>query len=661
MASQRKSPMDHPVVVTFLILAVIGAMSVAAEVLKPLALAVLLSFALAPLAGFLERHRVPRAIAVILTVVLALASLSGIGYVVVRQLSSLAYELPDYQKEIQKKVDFLKPSENFAFYRAQKVAGDVAKSLDTPVVEGREAMDVRVIEQPTFRERLQGAVGPYLEFVGVGIFVLILVLFILLNREALGDRIVQLFGQRQINLTTRTMSEIGQRISRYLAMITLVNSGFGLTVGVGLWLIGVPYAVLWGCLAAMMRFVPYAGAAVAFLLPLVFSIAHFDGWRQPLEVVALFGVVEVALSYLEPVIYGKTTGVSALALLVAAVFWTWLWGLLGTLLSTPLTLCLAVLGKYVPSLSVFATLLGEEAELDQNIRFYQRLVSLDQDGATAVVEAALKERPRAEVFDQILVPALSRAGRDAARGELEETDMTFIRRVIGEILDDLEGTEDISSKTSATSGEGEPRQANGKPVSPPFVVAGVAASGTSDALTLRMLGQILAPSSCTLVNIEGAGSPMQLAERVAASLPGDGHPVASASGGPCTSPLPGPAAPVAVLRAGDRGGALGRGRQRRGVPGALRCRGHACGLHAGRCPRPDPGQGRFASSGSDVDGDGGDAEGLSWTAIPATTRGSFCRKPWTQSDSWILGRSPGFFLTRAVSYEKIKDVRTIGS
>ena len=466
MASQRKSPMDHPVVVTFLILAVIGAMSVAAEVLKPLALAVLLSFALAPLAGFLERHRVPRAIAVILTVVLALASLSGIGYVVVRQLSSLAYELPDYQKEIQKKVDFLKPSENFAFYRAQKVAGDVAKSLDTPVVEGREAMDVRVVEQPTFRERLQGAVGPYLEFVGVGIFVLILVLFILLNREALGDRIVQLFGQRQINLTTRTMSEIGQRISRYLAMITLINSGFGLTVGVGLWLIGVPYAVLWGCLAAMMRFVPYAGAAVAFLLPLVFSIAHFDGWRQPLEVVALFGVVEVALSYLEPVIYGKTTGVSALALLVAAVFWTWLWGLLGTLLSTPLTLCLAVLGKYVPSLSVFATLLGEEAELDQNIRFYQRLVSLDQDGATGVVEAALKERPRAEVFDQILVPALSRAGRDAARGELEETDMTFIRRVISEILDDLEGTEDLGLKTSAPSGEGEPPQANGKPVSP---------------------------------------------------------------------------------------------------------------------------------------------------------------------------------------------------
>ena len=420
MADQRKSPMDHPVVVTFLVLAVIGAMSLAAEVLKPLALAVLLSFALAPLAGFFERRRVPRAIAVILTVGLALGTLSGIGYVVVRQLSTLAYRLPDYQKEIQKKVDFLKPSDNTAFYRAQRVAGEVAKSLDTPIVKGHEATDVRVIEQPTFRERLQGAVGPYLEFVGVGIFVLILVLFMLINREALGDRVVQLFGQRQINLTTRTMSEIGERISHYLATIMLVNLGFGLTVGSGLWLIGVPYAALWGCMAAMMRFIPYVGAAVAFLLPLVFSVAYFPGWRQPVEVVVFFGVVEVALSYLEPVVYGKSTGVSALGLLVAAMFWTWLWGLLGTLLSTPLTLCLAVLGKYVPSLGFFATLLGQDAELDQNIRFYQRLVSLDQDGAAAVVEAALKERPRAEVFDQILVPALSRAERDAAHGELEE-------------------------------------------------------------------------------------------------------------------------------------------------------------------------------------------------------------------------------------------------
>ncbi len=545
VASQRKSPMDHPVVVTFLILAVIAAMSLAAEVLKPLALAVLLSFALAPLVGFLERRRVPRVIAVLFTVVLALGTLTGIGYVVVRQLSALAYQLPDYQREIQKKVDFLKPSDDTALRRAQNVAGDLAKSLDTPVVPGHEAMDVRVIEQPSFRQRLQGAVGPYMEFIGVSIFVLILVVFMLLNREDLGDRIVQLFGQRQVNLTTRTMSEIGERISRYLAMIALVNSAFGLTVGAGLWLIGVPYAVLWGCLAAMMRFIPYVGAAVAFVLPLVFSVAYFPGWRQPLEVAVFFGVVEVALSYLEPVIYGKTTGVSALGLLVAAMFWTWLWGLLGTLLSTPMTLCLAVLGKYVPSLGFFATLFGEEAELDQDIRFYQRLVSNDQDGATAVVEAALKERPRAEVFDQILVPALSRAERDSARGELEESDLAFIRRVISQILDDLDGTEDPGLKTPDQPGETEPVQANGKPEAPRFVVAGVAASGSSDALVLRMLGLILPTAKCALVSIEGAGSPMLLAERVAEVSPAM----------VVLSHLP----PEALRRRATRSGGCGRG------------------------------------------------------------------------------------------------------
>ena len=519
MANERRSLMDHPVVVTFLILAIVAAMSLAAEVLKPLALAVLLSFALAPLAGFFERLRLPRAIAVLFTVALALGTLSGIGYVVVRQLSRLAYELPTYQVEIQKKVDFLKPSDDTAFYRAKKVAGDVAKSLDTPVVAGHEAMDVRVIEQPTFRQRLQSAVGPYLESVGVGSFVLILVLFMLMNREALGDRIVQLFGPRQINLTTRTMSEIGQRISRYLAMITLVNAGYGLIVGLGLWAIGVSYAVLWGCLAAMMRFIPYVGAAVAFLLPLVFSIADFPGWRQPLEVVALFGVVEVALSYLEPVIYGKATGVSALGLLVAAMFWTWLWGLLGILLSTPLTLCLAVLGKYVPSLGFFATILGEEAELDQDIRFYQRLVSLDQDGATAVVDAALKERPRAEVFDQVLVPTLSRAERDAARAELEVSNLAFIRRVIGQILDDLELTEQGGLSTTTSSGEPDPSAEHAALASPAFAVAGVASSGGSDALALRMLGQLLNSANCTFTNLDDSGSSMQLAERVAEASP----------------------------------------------------------------------------------------------------------------------------------------------
>jgi predicted PurR-regulated permease PerM len=513
--------MRHPVVITFLIMAIVAAMSAAAEVLKPLALSVLLAFALMPLAGFFERRaRLPRAAAVVLTVFLAMGTIGGISYVVFGQLELLARRLPRDEDRIEKKLKILRPDETSTFERAKRVANDVARKLNTsPVVsEGQESQvtDVRVVQQPTFRERLQGAVGPYLEFLGVGSFVLILVLFMLMNREDLRDRVVSLFGQSRVSLTTRTMDEIGQRISRYLATFAVVNSGFGLVVGLGLWAIGVEYAVLWGCLAAILRFIPYVGPAVAFGMPLVFSVAESEGWREPLLVVALFAVVETVLnSFLEPLIYGKTTGVSALGLLVAAMFWTWLWGLLGILLSTPMTVCLAVLGKYVPSLGAFATLLGEEPDLGPEVRFYQRLVALDRDGAVEVVEAALKTKPRAEVFDTILVPALSLAGRDAAGGHLEDQDLAFIWRVVEEIVDELEGSPEITLATVANgSTPAAEAVGDGAPV-----VLGVA-NDTADAVVLKMLAQLLGPSGLALEVAADAATPLELSERVAERDPG---------------------------------------------------------------------------------------------------------------------------------------------
>jgi predicted PurR-regulated permease PerM len=502
--------MSHPVVIAFLIMAIIGAMSLAAEVLKPLALSVLLAFALTPLSAFLERRGLPRAAAVILTVLLALGVIAGVGYVVGRQLTALADELPAYQENIERKLTVFQPDNKSAVEKARRVAEEVSRQLSEAPVKGRpDAIDVRVIQQPTFRERLQAAVGPYLEFLGVGSFVLILVLFMMMNREDLRDRIVRLFGHSRVSLTTRTMDEIGQRISRYLATFAAVNSLFGLVIGLGLWAIGVKLAVLWGCLAALLRFIPYVGPAVAFALPLIFSVASFPDWFHPLMVVALFAVVETALnSFLEPVIYGRTTGVSALGLLIAAMFWTWLWGLLGILLSTPLTVCLAVLGKYVPSLGVFATLLGEEAELEPDVRFYQRLVALDRDGAVDVVEEALRSRPRAEVFDAILVPALARAERDAAEGFLEVADLAFIWRVVEDLLDDLEGTPEITLETVAGAG------ARARPDGPPPVLLGLAAHDTSDALVLRMLAQLLGPWGLALEPVTDAVTPLAVAERV---------------------------------------------------------------------------------------------------------------------------------------------------
>ncbi|HMB04695.1 MAG TPA: AI-2E family transporter [Isosphaeraceae bacterium] len=475
--------MDHPVVITFLIFTVIGFMSFAAEVLKPLALAVLLSFALAPVARLLER-RLPRSVAVILTVVVALGALGAIGYIVGEQLTTLAYQLPEYRARVLAKLptgwDFLKPTQETAMAKVSQVAGDVARSL--------------------------------LEILGVGSFVLILVLFMLMNRDDLSDRIVQLFGHRQVTLTTRTMEEAGHRISRYLGMFATVNSTIGLIVGVGLSAIGVPLAVLWGVLAALFRFIPYVGPATAFVLPLTFSVASSSdtSWTQPLMVIGLFAAIELlANSFLEPVIYGRTTGVSALGLLVAAMFWTWLWGPLGLLLSTPMTVCLAVLGKYVPGLGVFATLLNEEAHLEPDVRFYQRLLAMDQDGATVLVEDELKRRPRAEVFDQVLIPALSRAERDRARNDIDERELTFVWRVVGDLLDDLEETPEVDLKSLAPA-------AQQAPMVPDSVrVLGIAASDHADALALRMLDLLLAPSGCKLSIIESSQTPLKLAEQVA--------------------------------------------------------------------------------------------------------------------------------------------------
>ncbi|MEA2630169.1 MAG: hypothetical protein QOE66_388, partial [Chloroflexota bacterium] len=487
--------MDHPVVITFLIFAVIGFMSLAAEVLKPLALAVLLSFALAPLTGFLERRGLPRAVAVVLTILLALGVLAGVSYKVGQQLTMLANELPKYTEHIKQKLTWLKPQEENALDRLTQVGRDVAQTLDQPPrprIEG--VQPVSIVSQPTFTQRLQTAVGPYLEMLGVVSFVLILVLFMLNNREDLTDRIVRLFGLSRVSLTTRTMEEVGQRISRYLAMFTLVNSSFGLIIGLGLSAIGVPYAVLWGVLFALLRFIPYVGPAAAFALPLIFSFAYFEGWREPLLVVGLFGTLEVvANSFLEPVIYGRTTGVSALGLLVAAMFWTWLWGALGLLLSTPLTVCLAVLGKYVPGLGFFATLLGEEPALEPDVRFYQRLLAMDQDGATEIVETALNQQPRDEVFDQVLIPTLSRAERDRAQDEIDERELAFIWRVVGDLIDYHEETPTQDLKTLATAaGDALRSDVDMAAAAPRIRLLGIAANDHADELVLRMLDQLLA-------------------------------------------------------------------------------------------------------------------------------------------------------------------------
>jgi predicted PurR-regulated permease PerM len=521
-ARRQPSPMDHPVVITFLIFAIIGFLFLANEVLKPLALAILLSFALVPISRQLERVKVPRVVAVVLTVLIVLGTLGFIGYQVGEQLNSLANRLPEFEQNISQRIHNMKPMPAGALTKVKEVVGDVGKSL---APKNTDVQNVRIISEPDFGSQVAKLAGPYLEGLGTAFIILILLLYLMINRENMSDRLIRVFGHGKISLTTRTIEEVGRRISHYLVMFATVNSTFGLIIGLGLWAIGIPYALLWGFLAGSLRFIPYAGAATAFTLPLLFSIAELlpdDPWTKPILVVALFGVLEVAANtFLEPMIYGRTTGVSALALLVAAMFWTWLWGGIGLLLSTPLTVCLAVLGKYVPSLSFFATFLRDEVDLEPGVRFYQRLLAMDQDGASTVIDRMLKTHPRVEVFDKILVPTLSMAERDFARGDIDEREQAFILRVVADVLEDLEGQPEVDlASLSTASAESLPAQVV-QEVEPtePLKILALPANDPTDIFVLRLLENLVEPLGISLEIADQVETPLKVVERIASETP----------------------------------------------------------------------------------------------------------------------------------------------
>jgi predicted PurR-regulated permease PerM len=526
----------------------VAAMYVGAEFLQPVALAVLLTFVLMPVVRRLERLNIPRLPAILITLTLAFAVVGGIGYVVGRQFMALADKLPEYEQNILAKTQMLQPAENSPLTKAARVAKDVRESL-APTPEAN-APPVRVVTVDDPLERYAALLGPFHSIVGFGGVVLILLFFLMLQGDEIRDRIIQLGGRRQISLTTRTLTQITARLSRYLTSFALFNTGVGIFIAVGLWLIGLPYFLLWGAIAGLMRFVPYLGPAVAFALPALFSFAHFTNWWGPLEVLALFAVEEMVASSVEPFIYGKSTGVSAVGLLVAAMFWTWLWGAVGLLLSTPLTVCLTVIGRHIPSLGFLADLLGEEVDIPEDVKLYQRLLQHDQDAAITLLDEAIETRPAAEVFDRIVIPALSRASRDQARETVEPADLEFLWGVIGQWLDELEedglpeiqiseaeeaeaetaaaAKDKVKSKTRAietkarADGQSAASAPSPAPLTPslsPLVdgkaisILGVA-SNNIDVLVLRMVNLLLSREGMKASIFETAGSTLAISEQI---------------------------------------------------------------------------------------------------------------------------------------------------
>jgi predicted PurR-regulated permease PerM len=471
-------------------------------VLIPMALAILLTFLLSPVVGIVQR-RLGRVPAVLVTVFLAFSILGGIGWTLTRQLVTFADELPRYSLNIHQRIaDLRGASRGGSVEKVQKALEDVVGEIQKTGKEGvagPKSVAV-VLEPPSILAHLP----TLLQALATAGLVTVLVIFMLLERRELRDRLILLIGYRRMTATTRALDEAGARISRYLLMQCIINGSFGVAVGLGLFLIGVPYAVTWGSLAAALRFIPYLGAFVAMLLPLALSLAVFPGWLQPALVVGLFLVLEpITGSVIESWFYSQSAGVSQVALLVALTFWTWLWGPAGLLMATPLTVCLVVLGKHLPALGFIVVLMGDRPVIEAKARYYQRLLARDQDEAADIVETYVNTDGRESVYDSVLLPALYYAKQDRDRGLLSEGDTQFVGQATREILDvlahDAAGRSDSDSGDLSVSDPGDTR----------VRILGCPARDEADAVALEMVRHVLEPAR---YRMEVSGTGMLTAE-----------------------------------------------------------------------------------------------------------------------------------------------------
>jgi len=479
----------------------------AQRVLIPVALAILLSFVLTPGVSALQRRGLGRFPSTFAVVILALLVLGAVGWLIVRQMDSLAEELTreDFRKQLADKVGrvFSTGSEG-VLHDIQAVADEVSKKTQEASRLNSDSQTIQTVrvEQSLFSQVLAAA-GPAAEFLGTSALVLVLVAFMLIKREDLRNRLVRLLGHGRIIVTTRAFNEAGDRISRYLLMQVLVNALFGVSITAGLALLGIRYAPLWGVICGLLRFIPYVGTWVGAALLQAFAIATSDGWREPILAFALFLALEIlAANVLEPLLFGHSTGVSPVALLVAAAFWLFMWGPVGLILSTPMTVCLVVLGKYVPQLEFFDVLLSDEPVLDPEVSYYQRLLSHDQDEATELVEQHITQNPVETVYEELLLPTLVQAKSDHGRGDLSQD----VAHYILEITRDMIRTIVQPQKSNKKPAEDEWKRDFLKPV----LILGCPAMNESDEVALEMFQQFLPTCCCDFVVL----SPHTLAAEV---------------------------------------------------------------------------------------------------------------------------------------------------
>jgi len=471
----------------------------AQAVLVPLALSVVVAFALSPAVKRLERS-LGRSVAVALVVLVSLAAVSGFGYLLERQLVDLSTSMTKYAESMQRKVVALRGQGGGGLAGLSKSVDRLVRTLDEQVVEDRGARPVRVVPaEATTLERIEGTLAPVLEPLARGLIVLVLVIFLLLKHEDVRDRFIRLLGRGNVTLTTRTLDEAGQRIGRFLTNQLAINGSFGLVVALALLGIGIPYAPLWGFVAAVLRFIPFVGTVFAMVLPAALAFAQFEGWWQTLATLGLFLGLDLLTAYVvEPVVIGAKTGVSTMAMLISAIFWAWLWGPVGLVLSTPLTVCLVVLGKHVPRLQFLGVLLGDEPALEPELVLYQRLLAGDEEEAQEILEKGFDSMPRGQVFDDIVVPALLLAGHDRTRNEIGDADHQFVVRTTRALIDTFPNPNRAASSAPDTASAGGARAPT------PRRVLGVSARSVTDEIIWEMLAQLFDPKRVAVQSVGSA-------------------------------------------------------------------------------------------------------------------------------------------------------------
>ena len=429
---------------------VIGALYFAKAVLVPLALGTLLAFVLTPAVRLLERLRLGRALATVAVILLTLTFVGAIGWIFATQFVQVLDQLPEYRSNLEQKIGSLHFSSP-TFKNASSTLDDLSKSWasspDTSAQTGSKGklgngtpkpgqpVQVQVITPPKLPVQSMQSLFDWLLQI---LIVIVLTAFMLVQRESLRNRFISLIGQHRISATTRAIDDASARVSRYLRSQVAVNGLYGALIGVGLHFIGIPGGFLWGVVVAILRFLPYIGPPLGGAMPLLLSLAIFSGWKGPLLTLGLFVVIELVTAHIvEPMLYGTYTGVSPLAIVVAAIFWTFLWGPIGLVLSTPLTVCLVVLGRHVPQLGFLSLLLGDEPVLAPDARVYQRLLATDREEAEEVLENLLAQKSLAEVYDSVLLPVMSLAEIDRHQDRIDEVLEKLICQSVREISEDL--------------------------------------------------------------------------------------------------------------------------------------------------------------------------------------------------------------------------------